>query len=104
MGTVFQVSDVANVETFWSTKLIYIYLNIISFVDIDPVVLEKKTKMQKVYKWTDDEQQAVRIAHLSLQFLIRWAIEQGRAGACSGILHVIVSWKRRKSNPLVITI
>ena len=77
MGTVSQVSDVANVQTFYSGRLIYIYLNIISFFDIGLVVLGKKMKMQKVYRWTDDEQQAVRIAHLSLQFLISWAIEQG---------------------------
>ena len=39
MGTVSQVSDVANVQTFYSGRLIYIYLNIISFFDIGLVVL-----------------------------------------------------------------
>ena len=42
-----------------------------SFVEIGPVVLEKKSKMWKVYRQTDDERQAIRKAHLSFQF--RWA-------------------------------
>ena len=46
-----------------------------SLVEIGPVVLDKKSKIGKVYRqtdgWTDDEQQAIRKAHLSFQ--LRWA-------------------------------
>ena len=42
-----------------------------SLVEIGPVVLEKKRKMWKVYRQTDNGQQAIRKAHLSFQ--LRWA-------------------------------
>ena len=46
-----------------------------SLVEIGPVVLEKKMKMWKVYRWTDrqtdDGRQGIRKAHLSFQ--LRWA-------------------------------
>ena len=42
-----------------------------SFIKILPVVLEKKTKMWKVYRQTDDWRCAKTIAHLSLR--LRWA-------------------------------
>ena len=50
-----------------------------SLVEIDPVVLEKKMKMWKVYRQTDgqtdgqthDGRQVIRKAHLSFQ--LRWA-------------------------------
>jgi hypothetical protein len=44
-------------------------------VEIGPVVLEKKSKMSKIYRQTDGQtdvgQRVIRIAHLSFQ--LRWA-------------------------------
>ena len=42
-----------------------------SLVEIGPVVMEKKLKMWKVYRQTDDRQHVLRKAHLSFQ--LRWA-------------------------------
>ena len=44
-----------------------------SLVEIGPVVLEKKSKIGKVYRQTDDGRQAIRKAYLSFQ--LRWAIK-----------------------------
>ena len=43
---------------------------VVSLVEIDPVILEK-INMWKVYRHTDDGQQAIKKAHLSFQ--LRWA-------------------------------
>ena len=46
-------------------------------VEIAPVVLEKKMKIWKVYRRTDnDGQQVIRKAHLSFQ--LRWAKKKER--------------------------
>ena len=46
---------------------------VVSLVEIDPVIPEKKINMWKVYRHTDDGQQAIKKAHLSFQ--LRWAYD-----------------------------